>query len=82
MLFSLTQSSLREVSDLLLAYAPYPSFDDMGWYGLAYARVYEVNKSETDFLRVSKDIFEWIWNNGWDETGKVYMYFVQINKFR
>ena len=66
-----TQSSLREVPQLLLAYAPQPSFDDMGWFALAYARVYESNKTEKDFLRVSEDIFEWIWNNGWDEKGKL-----------
>ena len=63
------QTSLRELSDLLLAYAPQPSFDDMAWFALAYARVYETDKTLIDFLRVSKDIYHWIWINGWDETG-------------
>merc|ERR1712136_676461 len=31
---SVVQSSLRELSDLLLAHAPQPSFDDVAWYGL------------------------------------------------
>ena len=30
--------SLRSVDQLLLAYGPQPSFDDMAWYGLAYFR--------------------------------------------
>ena len=63
------QTSLRELSDLLLAYAPQPSFDDMAWFALAYARVYETDKTLIDFFRVSKDIYHWIWINGWDETG-------------
>ena len=60
---------MRELSDLLLAYAPQPSFDDMAWFALAYARVYETDKTLIDFFRVSKDIYHWIWINGWDETG-------------
>ena len=30
--------SLRSIDQLLLAYGPQPSFDDMAWYGLAYFR--------------------------------------------
>jgi predicted alpha-1,6-mannanase (GH76 family) len=56
------------LDQLLLAYYPQPSFDDMAWYSLAYARVYEANKTNTDFFRVSKDIFEWMWTHGWDES--------------
>ena len=62
---------MRELSDLLLAYAPQPSFDDMGWYALAYARVYEMDKTALDFFRVAKDIYRWIWKNGWDVSGKL-----------
>ena len=64
------QSSLRELSDLLLAYAPQPSFDDVAWYGLAYLRVYEMDKTASNFFRVAKDIYRWIWVQGWDESGK------------
>ena len=63
------QSSLREVSQLKQAYAPQPSFDDMAWFGLAYARIHELFRLD-GFLRVAEDIFKWCWNNGWDTTGK------------
>ena len=53
-----------------MAYAPQPSFDDVAWYGLAYLRVYEMDKTATDFFRVAKDIYRWIWVQGWDESGK------------
>ena len=53
-----------------MAYAPQPSFDDVAWYGLAYLRVYEMDKTATDFFRVAKDIYHWIWVQGWDESGK------------
>ena len=33
---------VRELNELLLAYGPQPSYDDMAWYGLAYTRIYEV----------------------------------------
>ena len=69
-----TQTSLRELDELLLAYAPQPSFDDMAWYSLAYVRVYEANKTNTEFFRVSKDIFNWIWKHGWDESGMLLTY--------
>ena len=67
--------SLRSVDQLLLAYGPQPSFDDMAWYGLAYARsfwiansnyntqspsrIYEVTQKK-EFLQRSKDIFDWV----------------------
>ena len=53
-----------------MAYAPQPSFDDVAWYGLAYLRVYEMDKTATDFFRVAKDIYRWIWVQGWDKSGK------------
>ena len=59
------QSSLREVYELAEAYAPFPSFDDMAWYALAYTRVHELYQLE-GFLRVAKDIFHWCWTKGWD----------------
>ena len=31
-------NSNRDLDELLLAYGPQPSYDDMAWYGLAYAR--------------------------------------------
>ena len=52
-----------------MAYAPQPSFDDVAWYGLAYLRVYEMDKTAMDFFRVAKDIYRWIWVQGWDESG-------------
>ena len=61
---------MRELSDLLLAYAPQPSFDDMGWYALAYTRVYEMDKTAKDYFRVAKNIYNWIWKQGWDVSGK------------
>lgn len=67
--FSVLKSSLREVSSLELAYSPEPSFDDMAWYGLAFARVHELY-GLNGFLRVSKDIFNWCWTNGWDMSGQ------------
>ena len=57
------QSSLREVDELSEAYAPYPSFDDMAWYALAYTRVHELYHLP-GFLRVAKNIFHWNWNKG------------------
>ena len=68
----LLQNSLREVDDLKLAYAPQPSFDDMAWFGLAYARVHELFNLQ-GFLRVAKNIYSWCWNNGWDISG-MYIY--------
>ena len=34
-------------------------------YGLAYARIYEVTRAKR-FLSISRDIFDWVWTNGWD----------------
>ena len=51
-----------------MAYAPQPSYDDMAWYGLAFARIHELFHLE-GFLRVAVDIFQWCWNNGWDKSG-------------
>ena len=64
---SFFQTSLRELYDLKLAYGPFPSFDDMGWYALAYLRIHELYGLD-GFLRVTKDIYQWIWTNGWDTT--------------
>ena len=64
----LLQNSLREVEDLKLAYAPQPSFDDMAWFGLAYARVHELFNLQ-GFLRVAKNVYSWNWTNGWDISG-------------
>ena len=35
---SVVTGSARTLDQLLLAYGPQPSFDDMAWYGLAYTR--------------------------------------------
>lgn len=59
------QNSYRQLESLLEAYGPYPSFDDMGWYGLSYARIYEV-LGDQQFLQTSIDIFNWSWKTGWD----------------
>ena len=40
---SVVVGSDRSLDDLLLAYGPQPSFDDMAWYGLAYSRIYEAS---------------------------------------
>jgi len=62
---SVVVGSYRSLEDLLLAYGPEPSYDDMAWYGLAYTRVYEV-LHRAEFLTISQTIFDWIWRNGWD----------------
>lgn len=59
------KDSQRELYSLLEAYGPYPSFDDMGWYGLSYARIYEV-LGQDEFLQSSIDILNWAWKTGWD----------------
>lgn len=58
---------MREVYELQEAYAPYPSFDDMAWYALAYLRVHELYGLE-GYFRVAKEIFQWCWTNGWDAS--------------
>lgn len=40
---SVIKDSYRELYDLKLAYGPLPSYDDLGWYGLSYARIFEVS---------------------------------------
>ena len=62
---SVIMKSDRDLDQLLLAYGPQPSFDDMAWYGLAYARIYEVTHARR-FLTVSSKIFDWVWQEGWD----------------
>ena len=37
----------------------------MAWYGLAYARIYEVI-GQKKFLSLSKQIFDWVWKEEWD----------------
>ena len=39
---SVIMKSDRDLDQLLLAYGPQPSFDDMAWYALAYSRVHEI----------------------------------------
>merc|ERR1719234_2580360 len=62
---TVVSNSLRDLESLLLAYGPQPSFDDMGWYGLAYTRIAEVT-SRKGFLHTAAKIFDWIWDHGWD----------------
>ena len=64
---SVVVSSARPLDQLLLAYGPQPSFDDMAWYGLAYARIYEVLGNK-HFLSLSREIFDWVWREGWDTS--------------
>ena len=64
---SVVMNSYRSLDQLLLAYGPQPSYDDMAWYGLAYARVFEIT-GEKKFLELSFQIFEWIWSEGWDTS--------------
>lgn len=65
---SVIKNGLRDLYSLEEAYGPYPSFDDMAWYGLAYARIHEVLNFD-QFLQTSQDIFNWCWQMGWDTTG-------------
>eukprot|EP00058_Branchiostoma_floridae_P014672 XP_002600160.1 hypothetical protein BRAFLDRAFT_66668 [Branchiostoma floridae] len=62
------KSSLRQMYDLELAYAPAPSYDDMAWFALSYLRIYEVLGDE-DFLSLAKQIHDWNYQYGWDHTG-------------
>ena len=63
--YSAVINSDRSVKELLLAYGPQPSFDDMAWYGLAYARIFETT-GLVKFLELSSKIFNWVWEQGWD----------------
>ena len=60
----------RSLENLLLAYGPQPSFDDMAWYGLAYSRIYEVTGLRK-FLDISTKIFDWVWSGGWDTRDSI-----------
>ncbi|XP_078687147.1 uncharacterized protein LOC144919547 [Branchiostoma floridae x Branchiostoma belcheri] len=62
------KSSLRQMYDLILAYAPAPSYDDMAWFGLSYLRIYEV-LGDKDFLSLAQQIHDWNYQYGWDHTG-------------
>ena len=59
-------SAHRNLTALIDAYGPEPSFDDMAWYGMAFARVAEVYPNKNEFFETSNEIYEWIWENGWD----------------
>ena len=61
--------SLRSLNDLLNAYQPVPSCDDELWYGLSYARAYELTH-HLDFLDISMQLFDWTWDNCWDSSNK------------
>jgi hypothetical protein len=39
---SVLNASYRELYQLEQGYAPWPSYDDMAWFGISYARIYEV----------------------------------------
>ena len=65
---SVIRGGQRDLYSLLEAYGPYPSFDDMAWYGLAYTRIYEV-LGDGQFLQDAQDIHNWIWTTGWDSSG-------------
>lgn len=62
------KASERPLYMLMEAYGPYPSYDDMAWYGLSFARIYEVIGADM-FLQVSMDVYNWIWEVGWDQSG-------------
>ena len=78
---SVVTSSQRQLKSLLEAYGPYPSFDDIGWFGLSYSRIYEV-LGIRKFLDTSKDIFIWVWKTGWDHEGHCGGGFWFDNEFR
>ena len=62
---SVLKESLKKLGPLLHAYHPQPSFDDEAWYGLAYARIYEIT-GNSSFLDVAFDIYNWTYVLGWD----------------
>ncbi|XP_013384707.1 uncharacterized protein LOC106154774 [Lingula anatina] len=62
---SVVHSSYRNLSQLLRAYGPQPSYDDMAWYGLSFARIAELLGDST-FLSSAQQIYDWNWKNGWD----------------
>lgn len=62
------KSSNRNLLSLKQAYGPIPSFDDMAWYALSFARIYEIF-GWNDFLINSVDVFDWLWKTAWDSNG-------------
>jgi len=71
---SIIRSSLRSLEDLVAAYQPIPSFDDMAWYGMAYARIFEVlghqlgEHQAAKFGDAAANIFKWVAQKGWDDN--------------
>ena len=59
--------AIRGLESLLEAYYPQPSYDDMAWYGLSYARTHEV-LGGGEFLGRARQVYNWNWRNGWDTT--------------
>ena len=59
------KAAWRPLDDLVHAYFPCPSCDDEMWYGLAFARIYEVLRDER-FLNTSIDIFNWTMTTCYD----------------
>jgi len=59
-------SAYRDLDELLQAYTPYPSYDDMAWYAMAYTRIFDVWRTRHDFLQAAINIHDWIWQDGWD----------------
>ena len=45
--------SWRDTGELLKAYFPQPSYDDMSWFALSYLRAYEVLGGD-EFLTTAK----------------------------
>ena len=65
---TVVKGSQRNLYSLIKAYGPYPSFDDIGWYGLSFARIFELFGLQ-EFLQSAKDILNWSWKTGWDSSG-------------
>lgn len=68
---NLVNASWRSLADLLAAYGPAPSFDDMAWYAMAFVRIQEVlgdhlHSEDDKFGSTAVDIFKWIEKTGWD----------------
>ena len=57
---SVVGAAHRPLHQLLLAYGPQPSFDDLNWYGLAFSRVAELT-GEKRFLNTAQHIFDYVW---------------------
>nr|XP_039249574.1 uncharacterized protein LOC120327196 isoform X1 [Styela clava] len=74
---SVITASIRDLWSLLVAYGPQPSYDDMGWYAISYLRIHEVlgpadddPTSYNNFFGETIQIYNWIWEYGWDEYGE------------